>query len=141
VDGDGRHPAADDGCAAFASGALRSKPLPDVIRLRPLDDHVRQLQTEVAQLREALPAQQLIGAATGLLANRFGLRTEQAFRVMVRLSQHSNVKVRVVARVLVTAFDGELATADAPLLTELLAQLPAVWRVPPADAPRSMRDD
>ena len=87
-------------------------------------DRVRRLEDQVANLQLALLSQRQIGTVIGLLAQRFGFTTEQAWRVLVRLSQNTNIKVRVAARVLAEAFDGRVSDEDAPLLAELAAQLP-----------------
>ena len=88
-------------------------------------DRILQLEAQVAHLQEALLTQRQIGAVIGMVAQRFGCTTHQAWRVLVRLSQNTNIKVRVVARVLCEAFDGQGRPEDARLLTQLAAHLPA----------------
>ena len=88
-------------------------------------DGAKALRAQVANLERALVSQRQIGMVIGLLAHRFGCTSEQAWLILVRLSQDTNIKVRVVARVLVEAFDGTTTQEDAPLLTVLRAQLPA----------------
>jgi len=122
--GDGRNRLSTRRRGERGVAEVDSEPVQCVVQLRASEDGAWERPSEVNQLREALKVQQVIGAATGLLANRFGWRTEEAFGVLVRLSQHTNVKVRVVARVLVAAFDGDPALDDAPLLTVLVSQLP-----------------
>jgi GAF domain-containing protein len=58
-------------------------------------------------LRQALRTRELIGQATGVLIERFKITGDQAFRLLVRASQHTNRKLRDVAEELVTT--GELA--------------------------------
>lgn len=60
---------------------------------------------EHAQLSEALHTRQRIGQATGILAERHGLTTEQAFTLLARSSQNHNVKVRDLAARIVAAED------------------------------------
>lgn len=54
-----------------------------------------------AQLSTALDARKVIGQAQGILMERYGLTTEQAFEVLRRYSQDHNVKLRLVAEQLV----------------------------------------
>lgn len=54
-----------------------------------------------AQLNTALDARKVIGQAQGILMERYGLTTEQAFEVLRRYSQDHNVKLRLVAEQLV----------------------------------------
>jgi hypothetical protein len=65
-----------------------------------------------------------IGTAIGLLSARYRCSTEQAWRTMVRVSQDTNTKVRVVARVLVASHDGVAGVGDSRLLEAFLAHLP-----------------
>lgn len=58
-----------------------------------------------ADLSRGLTTRQRIGQATGILAERHGLRTDDAFRMLVRASQSHNVKLRDLADRLVTAED------------------------------------
>lgn len=58
-----------------------------------------------AELSRGLTTRQRIGQATGILAERHGLRTDDAFRMLVRASQSHNVKLRDLAERLVTTED------------------------------------
>ena len=51
---------------------------------------VAQLEAEIAQLKDALARRQQIGVATGLLAQRFAISPEQAWSLLVRLSQNGS---------------------------------------------------
>jgi AmiR/NasT family two-component response regulator len=62
---------------------------------------------EVAQLKEALRSRGEIGQAQGVLRERYGLDGDAAFDTLVRLSQHTNRKLRDIAAEL-------LATGDLP---------------------------
>lgn len=64
-------------------------------------------QTE-EHLRSGMATRTLIGQAQGILIERLRLTPDQAFAVLTRLSQDSNVKLREVARRLVET--GELPT-------------------------------
>jgi GAF domain-containing protein len=54
-----------------------------------------------AQLTEALESRTLIGQATGILMERFGLEADVAFGVLRRLSQTHNIKIVTLAADLV----------------------------------------
>ncbi|HET6818309.1 MAG TPA: ANTAR domain-containing protein [Mycobacteriales bacterium] len=54
-------------------------------------------ENELATLRDALDSRNVIGQAQGLLMSRYGVDAEQAFAMLVRLSQESHLKVREVA--------------------------------------------
>jgi GAF domain-containing protein len=56
---------------------------------------------EEDQLRRALESRRVIGEATGILRERFGLTTDQAFAVLKRMSQNHNIKLHRVAQTLV----------------------------------------
>jgi hypothetical protein len=53
------------------------------------------------QLSQALETRTVIGQATGILIERFGVSPDQAFAVMRRVSQNHNVKLHVLAEHLV----------------------------------------
>jgi hypothetical protein len=86
-------------------------------------DRVAKLEEEIAQLREALARRQQYGVVTGALAVRYGISPDRAWRFLVRLSQHSNLKVQVIARILHDRFFGSLAPEDEALAARLDAQL------------------
>lgn len=53
------------------------------------------------QLRDGMAGRHVIGLAQGILMERYGLSTDQAFSVLRRYSQQGNVKLRAVAEGLV----------------------------------------
>ena len=53
---------------------------------------------EVHTLKEAVTTRTGIGQAVGIVMERYGLTDEQAFAFLARLSQHRNVKLRLVAQ-------------------------------------------
>ncbi len=89
---------------------------------------VRALEHEVAHLRQGLANARHIGMAIGLLAHQFSCTTDQAWALLVRLSQDSNAKAREVARVLVEGFNGQGRAEDAELMTVVTSQLPSTGR-------------
>lgn len=56
---------------------------------------------EVSDLRQALVTRREIGAAVGVVMERYQLSEERAFAFLTRLSQDRNVKLREIARELV----------------------------------------
>ncbi|WP_244210994.1 ANTAR domain-containing protein [Amycolatopsis kentuckyensis] len=69
---------------------------------------------ENAQLREALSSQPVIEQAKGMVMLLRGCSAEEAFGVLVTVSQLSNVKLRDVAAVVVAAgSDAEPGLSDA----------------------------
>ena len=86
---------------------------------------VAALRDEIAQLHEAVRSQRDIGMAVGLVSARYGCSTEQAWRTLLRVSQDTNTRVRVVARVLVATHDGTADAGDRELLAGFVHHLPA----------------
>jgi GAF domain-containing protein len=58
---------------------------------------------EVENLREAVQTRQLVGQAVGIAMERYELNDERAFAFLNRLSEHTDVDLRDVARALVDA--------------------------------------
>lgn len=56
---------------------------------------------EISNLQDALETRTTIGKAVGLVMERYQLNDERAFAFLTRLSQHRNVKLRIVAEELV----------------------------------------
>ena len=96
-------------------------------------ERIRSLESRVENLERALRSQRQIGTAIGILACRLGCSSDEAWLVMVRVSQHANVKVRVVARVIQNTIDGRLGADDEPLLAALATHLPELVRRPAED--------
>lgn len=57
---------------------------------------------KVQQLETALGGRTVIAQATGIIMERFDLEPDRAFSVLSRLSQQNNVKIRELARQIVT---------------------------------------
>lgn len=55
-------------------------------------------EVQVEQLEEGLQTRTLIGQATGLLMAQEGMTSDEAFQKLVKVSQHSNLKLRDVAK-------------------------------------------
>lgn len=56
---------------------------------------------EIENLEAALGGRTVIGQATGILIERFDLSPDRAFTVLSRLSQHKNIKLRLLAEQIV----------------------------------------
>ncbi|MGF9756637.1 ANTAR domain-containing protein [Microvirga sp. 0TCS3.31] len=61
---------------------------------------------EREQLGEGLQSRKIIGQATGILMERYGMDADHAFAFLVRASNDGNVKLRAVAQELVDEYDG-----------------------------------
>ena len=82
--------------AAFDPGSVH--------RLRLLAVHAATALVAAQQqenLWQAVDARKLIGQAQGMIMERFGLDTDQAFAVLLRYSQDRNLKLRSVAEQLI----------------------------------------
>jgi ANTAR domain len=90
---------------------------------------VRELETVVAQLEGALSSRQELGLVTGVLAVRLGVTPDVAWSFLVRLSQHSNIKSREIARILRAGYFGQIAEEDRALAARLNEHLPASVRM------------
>jgi GAF domain-containing protein len=64
------------------------------------------------QLNNAIRSRQLIGQATGILMERYALNAERAFDYLIRVSSHSNTKLRDVAQQLVDRSSERYQTAS-----------------------------
>ena len=108
-----------------------------------ISSRVAELESEIAQLRDALARRQQIGVAVGLLAQRFAISPERAWSLLVRLSQNGHVKVREIAEAVINAHCGQLDPAKAQLLSSIEKYLPDGVRIVQAavDGQRVTRDD
>lgn len=73
--------------------------------------------TKESQLTTALEHRTILGQATGILMERFGLDADTAFGVMRRISQSGNIKLYRIAEHLVSTGQlprGELPTSEEP---------------------------
>ncbi|MFG2380961.1 ANTAR domain-containing protein [Streptomyces avermitilis] len=84
---------------------------------RTIDGTVVDLRLEVGQLRRAMQTRPVIDLARGVLMASFGLSAEDAWTVLVTVSQHTNTKLHQIAEELVDTVQG------APLPEPLQRQL------------------
>lgn len=80
-----------------------TQPATEVTQVTPsgADPELESLRLEVSQLRHALTSRATIEQAKGIVMAERHCTPEEAFDVLVRLSQDSNVPLRDVARALV----------------------------------------
>ncbi|MDQ0777926.1 hypothetical protein QF026_006392 [Streptomyces aurantiacus] len=95
------------------------------------------LRTEVVQLKRAMQTRPVIDMARGVLMASFGLRPDDAWSVLVDVSQHTNTKLRQVAAELVDTVGGE--PLPEPLSTRLSTAVADVSRAADADVSRFPR--
>jgi len=100
-----------------------------------LESQVTRLEREIVSLQEAVRSRTLIGTAIGILAERYGCTTAQAWALIGRVSSHTNVKARDIARVVVAAADGSHDAGDRVLLDTLAPHLPGLVRTGRAAGP------
>ncbi|MFJ9113560.1 ANTAR domain-containing protein [Streptomyces sp. NPDC102283] len=92
--------------AEFTSPARQAPDTPAGDRAKPPGDHESELQKRVRQLEQALASHAVIDRACGVLIAWTRCSPEEAWQLLVRISQHSNTKARLVAEALVTAARG-----------------------------------
>jgi anti-anti-sigma factor len=71
------------------------------------DDAEQDLRIEVVQLKRAMQTRPVIDLARGVLMASFGLSADDAWSVLVEVSQHTNTKVHHLAEDLVGAVNGD----------------------------------
>lgn len=72
-----------------------------------------------AQLHEALATRKVIGQALGITMERYNIDQEQAFQLLVRVSQQGNVKLRDIAGEIVERADDPAHALAAPVTAVL----------------------
>jgi ANTAR domain len=88
-------------------------------------ERVAELEKQLEQLREALPTRQQLGLVTGLVAQRYGLAPDEAWALLIRISQNLNVKLREVGQVVLDGYCGQLARHDEALVRRVDAYSPS----------------
>ncbi|PWI18557.1 hypothetical protein DI272_33770 [Streptomyces sp. Act143] len=97
-----------------------------------LNHDEQELRNEVVQLRRAMQTRPAIDQARGILMATFAVSPEDAWNVLVRVSQNTNTKLHVLADELIgTAQDGRLPEGFRQQVTAILATLPATTSPPP----------
>ncbi|WP_235029171.1 anti-sigma factor antagonist [Streptomyces sp. 3213.3] len=73
-----------------------------------VSDEAEELRLEVVQLKRAMVTRPVIDLARGVLMASFGLSAEDAWSVLVDVSQHTNTKLHQLAEELVDSVNGPL---------------------------------
>lgn len=94
-----------DAPAAQAGPVVRAR---EVVQAK--EEEISALREEVGQLKQAVRSHASVDQAIGALAAISNIRPEQAWDVLTEVSQHTNVKLRLVAEQVVEwTCDGELS--------------------------------
>lgn len=88
--------------------------------LAPEQHEPEGLRTELAQRKEQLASLPAIEQAKGILMHNFDLSPEDAFALLRRLSQDSNVKLHTVAERVVSALTGHVSAHAAHRVAAVL---------------------
>ncbi|MFC4494500.1 ANTAR domain-containing protein [Streptomyces ovatisporus] len=88
---------------------------------------------ELEQLRRAMETRPVIDQAHGVLMAAYRCTPPTAWKVLVAVSQHANVKLHKVAAALVRSTQGE--PLPEPLSSALRTALQSTSQPPPASAP------
>ncbi|MEU5401365.1 ANTAR domain-containing protein [Streptomyces sp. NPDC005963] len=86
----------------------------------PSDLGVEELRDELAGLRKALASHPVIDMARGIVMATMSCTPDDAWQILVRVSQHSNTKLREVARHIV---EGTHGPPPPPQVCEALRQV------------------
>ncbi|MEV2229209.1 anti-sigma factor antagonist [Streptomyces phaeochromogenes] len=101
-------------------------------------DAERDLRTEVVQLKRAMQTRPVIDLARGVLMASFGLSPENAWNVLVAVSQNTNTKLHHLAEDMVGAVQGE--PLPEPLQQHLAAAVAELTTPPPTNTTDSGPD-
>ncbi|MEU6228383.1 ANTAR domain-containing protein [Streptomyces sp. NPDC047042] len=132
----GRTPDAHSATATTATAAVAPTPATAALGLgaesSPLSETDEDLRIEVIQLRRAMQTRPVIDLARGVLMASFGLSAEDAWKVLVAVSQNTNTKLHEVADGLVTAVTGDaLPETFRQQIAETIAGLRTAREEPP----------
>ncbi|GGS21428.1 hypothetical protein GCM10010252_70770 [Streptomyces aureoverticillatus] len=104
---------------------------PDSPAVAAKEEEISALREEVGQLKQAVRSHAAVDQAIGALAAISNIRPEQAWDVLTEVSQHTNVKLRLIAEQVVEwTCDGELSEEVRSALQASLA------RQEPCDPPQ-----
>ncbi len=77
-----------------------------------VEQSLLQATVQTSQLEEALESRTTIGQAIGLLMAHEGLRPDEAFQKLVRVSQNANIKLRDIAARYLDAWEEKINARD-----------------------------
>ncbi|MDQ0933829.1 ANTAR domain-containing protein [Streptomyces turgidiscabies] len=98
----------------------------------PLSETDEELRIEVVQLRRAMQTRPVIDLARGVLMASFGVSAEDAWKVLVAVSQNTNTKLHEVADTVVNAVTGDTLPE---VFRQRIAQTIADLRTAPVGPP------
>ncbi|MFG2373073.1 STAS domain-containing protein [Streptomyces sp. NPDC048504] len=78
----------------------------DLMKENGVSDEAEELRVEVVQLKRAMLTRPVIDLARGVLMASFGLSPDDAWNVLVDVSQHTNTKLHLLAEELVDSVNG-----------------------------------
>ncbi|MEU1203404.1 ANTAR domain-containing protein [Streptomyces sp. NPDC005813] len=88
---------------------------------RPDDDDPRRLREEIDQLKAAVTSHAVVDQAIGMMVALGRVTPEQGWDVLREVSQHTNIKLRAVAEmIIVWGQEGELPADVRAVLEETL---------------------
>ncbi|UXY32120.1 ANTAR domain-containing protein [Streptomyces sp. HUAS TT20] len=90
-----------------SAGLSSRSPEASAERQKDVLDDDENLRTEVVQLRRAMQTRPIIDQATGILMATFNLTVQDAWQVLVTISQNTNTKLVHVAEKLLTTVQGQ----------------------------------
>ncbi|SEE52413.1 anti-anti-sigma factor [Streptomyces sp. 3213] len=96
----------------------------DLMEENGVSDEAEELRVEVVQLKRAMLTRPVIDLARGVLMASFGLSPEDAWNVLVDVSQRTNTKLHQLAEELVESVNGQ--PLSPPLRQQLSAAVDAV---------------
>ncbi|MGY1499068.1 ANTAR domain-containing protein [Streptomyces sp. QTS52] len=134
----GAHDADEPAVAGGAGGSGRTQEARPAgalslgAEMAPLGETDQDLRIEVVQLRRAMQTRPVIDLARGVLMASFGLNAEDAWNVLVAVSQNTNTKLHEVAGNLIEAVTGDALPEVFRLqIAETVAGLRALPEDPP----------
>ncbi|GHC41322.1 ANTAR domain-containing protein [Streptomyces vinaceusdrappus] len=126
----------DDGRAGAAEPGAGGGDPPDPEVIMPADrgsDQIVQLQEQIRQLKEAVVSHAVVDQAIGMIVALGRVTPDQGWAVLKEVSQHTNIKLRNVAEmILIWGRTGVMPTEICAVLEEVLdrrgpVQVPGAW--------------
>ncbi|MFG2376713.1 ANTAR domain-containing protein [Streptomyces sp. NPDC048504] len=98
----------------------------DLMEENDVSDEAEELRVEVVQLKRAMLTRPVIDLARGVLMASFGLSPDDAWNVLVDVSQHTNTKLHQLAEDLVDSVNG--APLPEPLQQRISTEVAEISR-------------
>lgn len=116
------HPTLSTVQSQHKSSSVPLFPTPEAA-LAPELSEVQRLRTELEERRQQLAGQPAIEQAKGILMHNFGLTPDEAFALIRRVSQDTNLKVRAVAEQLLRRLTGRVTPQAAERVARVIEDL------------------